>query len=72
MIPTYDFQQLRKRALVCGSFAAALSAVSAYVLSLGNRIGAFVIIAVQAILIVLTVYYLFKMAGARKASRNAS
>jgi|HubBroStandDraft_1064217.scaffolds.fasta_scaffold03142_7 hypothetical protein len=63
-----DFLQLRKRAIVCCAFAAALSTVSAYILSGGNRIAGFVIIAVQALLIVLAVRYLIMMKRAGKAS----
>jgi len=68
MKTTGDFQQYRKHAIVSGAFAAALSAVSAYLLTGGNRIAAFVIIAVQALLVVLTGYYMVKMRSASKAS----
>ena len=68
MIVPQDFQQFRKRALVCGSFAAALSAVTAFLLNSGSRIGAFVIIAVQVLLVVLAVFYLVKMKSAGKTA----
>jgi hypothetical protein len=63
-----DFLQLRKRAIVCCAFAAALSTVSAYMLSGGNRISGFVIIAVQAFLIVFAARYLIMMKRTSKAS----
>jgi len=66
-----DFQKLRKHAIVSGAFAATLSAVSASMLNSGDRLAGFVIIAVQAVLIVLTVRYLFLMKSAGKASPAA-
>jgi amino acid permease len=66
-----DFQKYRKHAVVAGAFAAALSAVSAMMLNDGNRIAGFVIIAMQACLVVLAAYYIVKMKGASKASLPA-
>jgi len=63
-----EFQKNRKHAIVSGAFAAALSAVSGSMLNDGNRIAGFIIIAVQAVLIVLAVRYLFLMKTAGKAS----
>jgi len=63
-----DFQKYRKHAIVSGAFAAALTAVSGSMLNSGNRIAGFIIIAMQAALIVLAVRYLFLMRSAGKAS----
>jgi hypothetical protein len=63
-----DFQQLRKRAIVCAAFAAAFSAISASMVTSGHQLAGLIIIAVQFLLVVLTVVCLFKLKGAGKAS----
>jgi hypothetical protein len=68
MLPSSDFQQLRKRAIVCGAFAAALSAVAASTISEGHQYLGLIVIGIQALLIVLAVLNLFKMKGASKTA----
>jgi hypothetical protein len=63
-----NFQLLRKRAIVSGAFAAALSAVAASTIASGHQVSGLVIIAVQALLMVLAVINLVKMKGADKAA----
>jgi hypothetical protein len=63
-----DFQLLRKRAIVCGAFAAALSAVAASTISEGHQYLGLIVIGIQAFLIVLAVLSLFRMKGASKAA----
>jgi hypothetical protein len=68
MNPSSDFQKLRKRALVSGAFAAALSTVAASTIASGHQLYGLVIIAAQGLLIVLAVLNLFLMKGAGKAT----
>jgi hypothetical protein len=70
MNPSSDFQQQRKRAIVCAGFAAVLSAVAASTIASGHQLYGFVIIAIQALLIVLAVLNLVWMKGAGKATAS--